>query len=204
MSLKELMLLNKLMQPKALMSLNIFQNANGTEDYKNQRGYAVLDVILLASIVVFVIIPIFYYAIESYLISVKAQIIRDTVDMTNISAYEAIKAESLSGNIFEIDYEKMQSIYSNLLAKNLSLYGDMSPKPESVADEKVLIESLLVYNEGSHISCPNGTMLDRPSIHACVIVPVKPSLYRKIILGKAGKEYFDLKIHVDSEIPIDN
>ena len=152
----------------------------------------------------FVVIPVFYYVLENYLLSVKAQMIRDAVDMTNISAYEAIRAENLSGNTLEIDYEKMQSIYRGLLAKNLILYEDMSPKPESIADEKVLIDSLLVFSEGNGVTCPNGTMLDRPSIHACVIVPVKPSLYRQFILEQAGKEYFELKIHVDSEIPIDN
>ncbi|HHW01035.1 MAG TPA: hypothetical protein GXX36_15985 [Clostridiaceae bacterium] len=211
--------MSKLMPPKGLIPkelipkelilkksilLNISQNSYGTDGYRSQRGVAVLDVILLAAIIVFAIIPVFCYVIESYSISVKAQIIRDAVDMTNISAYEAIIAENLSGNILEIDYEKMQSTYRGLLAKNLSLYGDMSPKPESIADEKVLIESLLVYNEGAGATCLNGSMLDRPSIHACIIVPVKPSLYRQFILEQAGKSYFELKIHVDSEIPIDN
>jgi len=206
--------LSKLMPPKGLIpkdlilkksiSMNKFQNTYRTEDYRSQRGVAVLDVMLLAAIIVFVIIPLFCYVIESYSISVKTQIIRDAVDLTNISAYEAIKAENLSWNILEIDYEKMQSIYRGLLAKNLSLYEDMSPKPESIADEKVSIESLFVYNEETGVTCPNGTTLDRPSIHACIIVPVKPSLYRQFILEQAGKSYFELKIHVDSEIPIDN
>lgn len=201
---KKAMLKNVLISQKELISSNLFRNTHRKEDYRNQRGDAVLDVILLAAIVVFVIIPVFYYLIENYLISVKAQVIRDAVDMTNISAYEAIRAENLSGNMLEIDFEKLQTIYRDLLVKNLNLYGDMSPKPGSVADEKVLIESLLVYNEGNCVTCPNGTKMDRPSIHACVVVPVKPSLYRQIILGQAGKKYFELKIHVDSEIPIDN
>lgn len=188
------------MSRKVFLNINI----NGNGDYRRQKGNAVLDVILFAAVVVFVIIPVFYYIIESYLILVKAQVIRDAVDLTNISAYEAIKVESLSGNVFDMNYEKLQAVYRNLLAKNLGLDGDMSPKPESVADEKVLIDSLSVYNGGTGAACPNGTILDKPSIHSCIIVPVKPSLFRQVLLGQAGKSYFELKIHVDTEIPIDN
>lgn len=169
-----------------------------------RKGSAVLDVILLAAVVVFLILPVFYSVIERHMILTKTQIMKIAVDMTNVSTYEAIKAQSLSGNRVEIDYALAHAIYRKLLAKNLNLYDDLSPKPESVADDKVLIDSLFIYTGGTQAFCPNGTRLERPSVHGCITIPVKPSLYRHIILGQAEKRYFELKIHVDSEIPVDN
>jgi len=154
--------------------------------------------------IVFVIMPVFSSVIEKYLILNKAQIIKDAVDITNIAAYNALSAESLSRNSVLLDNSKLESIYSQLLAENLKLDYDLYPDEDSIADARVNIDSIIIYTAGFPLTCPKGIPITRPSVHSQITVPVKPMLYRSVILNILNKEYIELKIHVDSDIPVNN
>ena len=43
----------------------------------------------------------------------------------------------------------------------------------------------------------------RPAVHTVVTVPVRPSLYRGVVLGLMGQDYVELKVHVDTDLPAD-
>ena len=60
-----------------------------------EKGSAVTQTVLMAAMLVFVILPVFSAVIEKYILMEKARIIRDSVDMTNISAYNALSCTDL-------------------------------------------------------------------------------------------------------------
>lgn len=158
----------------------------------------------MAAVLVFVIMPVFSTVIEKYVLMEKARVIRDAVDMTNISAYNALSAKELGKAAVDLSYTEVLDIYGEILGRNLKLGEDMDPETDSVAEGRVEVLSLVVYNSGFPAVCPDGATIKRPSVHSCINVPVKPSLYRSIILGMLGKEHIDIVVHVDSEIPLDN
>ena len=55
-----------------------------------ERGSAVTQVVLMAALLVFIILPVFSAVIEKYILLEKARVIRDSVDMANLSAYNAL------------------------------------------------------------------------------------------------------------------
>jgi len=167
-------------------------------------GSAIVDVVLGAAIIVFVVLPLFSAVIEKYIVMNKAQIIRDAVDMTNISTYNAINAGNLGKSIITLDSVEVDSIYRTLLAENLNLNNDLSPKTGSIAEGPVNIDSLLIFTSGFPTVCPNNNEINRPSVHSYITIPVRPSLYRQVILNILGKQYVEFKVHVDSEIPVNN
>lgn len=169
---------------------------------KCRKGSAAADVVIGAAIIVFVVLPVFSFIIEKYLILNKAQIIKDAVDMTNIAAYNAINAGNLGKAGVDIDMDKVEEIYRRLLMKNLNLAGDLAPLPGSLAEGRVSIKSLAVFTGGFPDVCPEGTGISRPSVHSIISIPVRPSLYRQLILNILGKQFIELEIHVDSEIPV--
>lgn len=170
----------------------------------NGRGSAVVDVVIAAMLIVLVILPVFSAIVEKYILLNKVQIIRDAVDMTNISVYNAIKAGSLGKDTVDLDYPEAEYIFRTLLAANLNLDTGLSPKPQSLAEDTVAIDSMVIYTGGFPHVCPNGTVITRPAVHSLVIVPVRPSLYRQVILNALGKDYIEMRVHVDSEIPLNN
>jgi hypothetical protein len=170
---------------------------------KIRKGSAVVDVVIGAAIIIFVVLPLFSIVAEKYILLNKVQIIKDAVDMTNISVYNALDAESLGKDIIDFDYLEAEHIYRVLLAANLNLDDGLSPLPQSLAESTVSIEALIIYTGNMNI-CPYGVHTTRPSVHSCVSIPVKPSLYRQLILNALHKEFVDIKIHVDTEIPLNN
>ena len=169
-----------------------------------RRGSAAVEAVIGAAIIMFVVFPVFSAVVEKYIIANKAQIIRDAVDLTNIAVYNAVEAGNLGKNEIMICNEELERIYRTILAKNLNLKADLSPERDSVADGTVGIKSLAVFTGGFPLACPDGTAITRPAVHSRLTVPVKPSLYRGIILGMLGKQYIELEVHVDSDIPVDN
>ncbi|MGI6776689.1 MAG: hypothetical protein ACOX7R_01270 [Acetivibrionales bacterium] len=168
------------------------------------KGSTTISILVCAMAIIFVIMPVFSSVIEKYLIFNKAQIIKDALDITNIAAYNAINAESLSMNSVMFDRDKLEGIYARLLAENLNLDSNFFPNEGSVADERVIIDSVIVYTDGFPVTCPEGNLIKRPTVHSSVIVPVKPLLYGSVIMDMLKKEYVELIVHVDSEIPVDN
>lgn len=169
------------------------------------RGSAAADVAIGAAVVVFIILPVFSAIMEKYIMLNKMQIIRDAVDMTNISAYSAINAGNLGETLVTMDDIRVGQIYRRLLAENLDLNeADLSPHEGSIVEGKVNIDSLEVYTGGLPSTCPGGTQIVRPAVHSSLTVPLKPAFYRQVILGMLGKEHVELKVHVDSDIPVNN
>ena len=171
---------------------------------RNKKGDAVVDVLLMGTLIIFIILPIFAVVVEKQIINNKAQLIKDALDLTNISTYNAINTPSLGKGQVALDDDAVLELYQRLLAKNLNLNDDLSPKENSIAEDTVIIDSLVIYTSGFLRICPEGTTIKRPAVHSCVIVPVKPSLFRKIILDSLGKQLVELKVHVDSDIPVNN
>lgn len=180
------------------------RNVKGIDRSGNIKGSVVTEIVLMAALLVFIIMPVFSTVIEKYVLMEKARIIRDAVDMTNISAYNALAPGELGRAAVDMSYAEVLDIYIRILGKNLNLEEDLDPKTDSVAEGRVEVLSLVVYSSGFPSECPEGAAITRPSVHSCINVPVKPSLYRSIILGMLGKEHIDLVVHVDSEIPLDN
>jgi len=169
-----------------------------------RRGSAAVEAVIGAAVMMLVIFPVFSAVAEKYIITNKAQIIRDAVDLTNIAVYNAIKAGNLGKNEIMVYNEEAERIYRAILAKNLNLKADLSPDKDSIVDGMVCIKSLAVFTGGFPLTCPDGTEISRPAVHSRLTVPVKPSLYRGVILGMLGKQYIELEVHVDSDIPVDN
>lgn len=168
------------------------------------RGTAVAEVIIAVAMLVFIILPVFSVVMEKYILSEKARIIKDAVDMTNISAYNAL--DTLELGMVEVDVSRSEAmdIYKKVLRANLNLNESLEPLPGSVSDGHVEIVSLEIYRTGFPISCPNGKTISRPSVHSSINIPIRPSLYRAVILSLMGRDHIDAVVHVDSEIPVNN
>lgn len=164
----------------------------------------VFTVILTAALIIFVLFPVFSVVFEKHLINVKGQMLKDAIDITNIAAYDSLRALQASKGSVDMSSMDIQEIFKKLLAKNLNLNEDLTPKENSIAEGTVVIESIEVYIENFPALCPLGKVIERASVHSIITVPIKPSLYRGFILNAIGKQYIDLNIHVDSEIPLNN
>lgn len=169
-----------------------------------EKGSAVVDVVIAAAIVIFVLLPVFSVVIEKYILMEKARMIRDTVDMTNISAYNALNTGRLGKVNVDVRRSEALEIFEELLCANLSLDEGLIPKAESIAEGRVEVSSLEMYMSGLPAKCSCGITIVKPSIHSCINVPIKPSLYRRAVLSLLGREYIDVVVHVDSEIPVNN
>lgn len=167
-------------------------------------GSVVTQIILFAAMLVFVILPVFSAVIEKYILMAKARVIRDAVDVTNISAYNALTVPELGKVMIGADTSKILENYKEILMLNLRLDDGMEPENGSIAEGRVEIISLEVYSSGFPVECPDGGLLTKPSVHSSIRVPVRPSLYSSIILGMLGRDYIDIIVHVDSEIPVNN
>lgn len=170
----------------------------------NKKGSAVLDVIIGAALVIFVVLPVFSTVAEKYVLAEKARVIRDAVDMTNISSYNALKTGSLGQANVKFDRTEAMDIFKKLLCVNLGLDKELYPKAGSIAEERVVVNSLEIYTDAFPAVCPSGAVIVRPTVHSSIKIPLKPSLYRGLILGMLGKDHIDIEVHVDSEIPVNN
>ncbi len=179
-------------------------NKETAKSEKGVRGSAVLEVLLGVAMLVFVILPVFSAVMEKYILLEKSRIIRDAVDMTNISAYNALNTGELGKVQVNMTRSEAMRIFEEILAANLSLNYDLTPKPNSVAEEPVEVVSLEIYTVGFPTTCPDGTIISRPSVHSSISIPIQPSLYRSVILNLLGKDHIDVVVHVDSEIPLNN
>jgi hypothetical protein len=171
---------------------------------RDETGSAVMDVIIAAALIVFLILPTASVVLEKFIIINKGQIIKDAVDITNISLYNAINAVSLGKNIISMDEAHVELIYKSLLAENLNLNFDLTPKENSIVDGEVKIDSIIIYTGAFPLKCPKGTDIKRPSVHSCLTLPLKPSLFRQVLLDILGRQHMELKVHVDSDIPVNN
>lgn len=168
------------------------------------RGTAVAEVIIAAAMLVFIILPVFSVVMEKYILSEKSRIIKDAIDMTNISAYNALDTLELGKAEVYFSRSEAMDIYRKVLRTNLNLDENLDPLPGSVAEGRVEVVSLEIFRTGFPMSCPNGISISRPTVHSCIDIPIRPSLYRALILSLLGRDHIDVVVHVDSEIPVNN
>lgn len=170
---------------------------------KGKCGSTIVDVVIFAGVFVFVLIPIFSFGTEKFLMQARAAEIRDSVDTSALSTYYAISTERLSKAEAYIDPDEALTIFRSLLSQNLKLTSDLQPLSGSIADGQVDIKSFQIYTSGFPTTCLGGNIITRPSVHCEISVPVKPAMLRKMILDLFGREFVNLEIHLDSEIPVD-
>ena len=91
-----------------------------------ERGSAVTQVVLMAALLVFIILPVFSAVIEKYILLEKARVIRDSVDMANLSAYNALSCADLGRVRVEAERSEVLYIYRQIL---IQFDEDMEPKP---------------------------------------------------------------------------
>ena len=171
---------------------------------RNKRGSAAADVVIAAGIMIFVLAPVFSLVMEKYVLSIKTGIIRDALDMTNIAACNALKTGELGKARVEADRADVVKIFEELLCLNMNLEKGLIPGKNSIAEGPVVIKSVEIYLDGLPAVCPGGTVVAKPAVHSSISVPIKPSLYRKLMLKLQGKDFIVLTVHVDSEIPVNN
>lgn len=170
----------------------------------NNRGNAAFDIVIFTALIILVILPVFSAVFEKYLLSCKVQAIKDAVDLSNISAYNAINTGNLGVVSVDFGNAEIAALYRRILSKNLNLNEDLTPKENSIAEDTVTIDSLAGYTSGFPVTCPDGAIISRPAIHGHITVPMKPGLYRRLIQELTGRQYLELEVHVDSDIPVDN
>ena len=168
----------------------------------SEKGDGITDIIIWTAVIIFILFPVTSAVLEKYILIIKAQEISDAVDITNVATYNALSAENLSLTNVSFNSEHAMSIYKSILAKNLRLNPDLSPKNDSIAEGSVVVDEVIHYISGLPAYCTKGKLLTRPTIHSCITVPVKPSLFRAVILSMLGKQFIELKIHVDTELPV--
>ena len=166
------------------------------------KGSGTTDVLIVGAVIVFVLLPVFSAIMERYILFAKTQVIKDAMDITNLSAYYALETEILGKGCVDFSESRVLQIYREMLAKNLQLDADLNPLEGSIVDCQVRIESVIIYTGDFPATCPYGTVMIRSAVHSSIVVPVKPVFFREIIMSLSGKEYTELKVHVDSDIPI--
>ena len=170
--------------------------------FSSEKG-AVEDLVVLCLFVAFVLFPVASAMLDRYAAILECQEIKDALDITNIAVYDSLRAQDTGKTVAGFDSAGAMELYKSILARNLRLNGDLTPGPGSIAEGPVSIDELALYTSGFPCRCPQGQLLSRPAIHTYVTVPVRPSLYRGVILGMMGKQYVELKVHVDTDLPVD-
>ena len=174
---------------------------------KNNKGSAVSHVISTLGLIIFIILPLFAVVMERYILYNKVNIIKDAVDIANLAIYNAIHTGDAAKNETAITIKSEMTLYKNIVAKNLKLNADMTPKENSIAEGEVVVEELRAYlftNTTFPTTCQQGNNITRPTIHSVIKVSIKPTLFRRVVLSTIGKDVINIKVHVDTELPINN
>lgn len=169
------------------------------------KGEVINSIIMYLMIVAFVIFPVMSAVIEKYILGIKVQEIKDSMDLSNISTYYALTMGSTSSGNIELDSPKALVILKKYTAINLNLNSDLTPGGSGcIADGQVTVKSVNIYTNDFPKTCPNGRTIKRITVHSLVTVPLKPELYAASILKALGRSTIDIDVHEDTEIPLDN
>ena len=172
---------------------------------KKLRGDGFSLTIIIVLIMVYLLVPLFSAVIEKQIVQLKAAEVTDALQMSCLATYDSLESKALSQAVASYKQTKTEDVFKDFLAANMNLNNDLTPKNSiSVADGQVRVESIEIFNSDLPKTCPDGKTIIYPSVHATIIVPVKPSLYKGTILQLLGKDYIDCKFHIDTEVVIDN
>jgi hypothetical protein len=164
------------------------------------NGSIYMDVLLTVCFMLLLILPLFAYASEKYIMLNSLQIAADAIEASCLSAYNAIDVPAASQKLLFVDKNIMDVLMRNRLHDNLKLEDDMTPLAGSIAAGEVVIESAELLLNGFPATCSGGTLIRMPSFHIMVRIPLMPGLFRKFILNQHAPVY--MRIHRDYEIPI--
>ncbi len=168
------------------------------------KGTVLVDVILFGALIVFVILPLVSLVLEWQIVVIKVQSIQDAVDLATLSTFGALENVSYGKDGLNLNYDRLREDYMKTLSDNLRLDAGMNPEDNSVLGGRVIIEELEIYSDNLPVNCSGGTLLTMPSVHTIIIFSIKPSLYGAALLELSGREYFDFRVHIDSEMPVNN
>jgi hypothetical protein len=174
------------------------KNGGGFGGKKN--GSAYVDVLLTFFFLLILVVPLFSYVAERYVLLNKLQIMSDAIDASSLSAYMAINTEAASSRELSIDPTVFNNLFRNALQTNLSLNADMSPRDGSMAVGTVILQSSEIYMSGFPMQCPKGSTIRMKSFHIVVGIPVEPGFIRTYILNKDDPAI--VWIHRDCEMPV--
>lgn len=156
----------------------------------NRKGSMAADIVLTSFILIVLILPLLSFVFEKYIMVNALNEISDSIDMSCISAYQAIRFQDASrGNIY-IDSEDLRVEFMRYISYNLSPnLGEFELKE-------------LDFVSGSFpCTCSLGNTLTRPSVHAVVSIRIKAGIFDSAILGNDGVRI--LNVHRDVDIPVD-
>ncbi|GKX32298.1 hypothetical protein SH1V18_47780 [Vallitalea longa] len=158
---------------------------------RNEKGeIGVFELILFTGIVLFILMPIFTAAYEK---QIMYKIGRDSNDIIKDSleaTYVTLNIKRGSTKKIEFD-DKFKRTFESYIRENMKLNVDFTPKDESMADAKIKVLEL------KRINYP------RKSVKVKLLLPIKPHLYRQIILDLMGKEWIGYEIVQEVSLPVD-
>lgn len=160
--------------------------------FKSKKGSAIFEMLIFACIIIFILLPLFAYCYEKYVAYLKLNVIKDAVDMSILSSYNAINSQVLAGSSIDICIQKANQNFRTLLASNLNLDGQLNPLDKSIVDSQIQIKDIIFH--------PNAS---KPSVQCELSFPIKPCFFREIIRIISGKSSFDITFREIVEIPVD-
>lgn len=171
---------------------------------RDNKGTVLVDVILFGALIVFVILPFISLILEWQIVIIKVQSIQDAVDLAAMATFGALENISYGKEGLNLNFDRLTEDYRRTLSENLRLDEDMNPEANSVVGNRVIIEELEIFTDGFPANCSEGTLLTMPSVHTIIRFSIEPALYGAALLKLTGREYFDFRLHIDSELPVNN
>ena len=174
---------------------------------KNTRGdIGVLEIILFTCVILFIIFPIFSIVIEKVILDLKSDEIKGIIKDATESTFIALNIDTTSVENIDVDLDRFKEVFERYIKTNFNLKEDFKPKDNSMVDGPVKINKIIFYGTNSlPFTHPTKEITyNRPFIEVEVIFPIKPHLYRKVILDALGKEYLEVTINYHYTLPINN
>lgn len=157
----------------------------------NRKGSITADVVLVTFIIVLVILPLFTFVFDKYLMFIVLKEASDMLDMSCLSAYEALKFDEASMGVVTIDLQKLEIEFLKYAEYNSSMLPGV-----------FYLRELDIISDSLPSSCSAGTILTRPSVHAVISICYNTGLFDRLVSGTEG--FRVLNIHRDVELPIEH
>lgn len=160
----------------------------------NNKGSAVISIIIASAFIVFLILPVFAFVMEKQITNTKISSVKECMDITNRAVYTALKKDSLCKSEVELSINNGKEQFAALLKKNMNLDDGFMPKGVCPAAGKVEILKFDIYRED------DSTIY----ISSQIRIPLKPSLYlgELCVLDKDGLVH--IIVEALSSMPVDN
>jgi hypothetical protein len=167
-----------------------------------RRGGMAADVILTASFLVFILLPLFAVTLEQYLLLTVRKEISEALDMSCLAAYESIRvADAASGDV-QLDAAVLAGVFNSLIQRNLHLDGNFRPlSANSLLQGGLMVRELTILSGPAAGTCSMGHAIRRLTVHAVVTGAYRTGLFDRAIMGTDGLR--SVTVHRDVELPDD-